>query len=224
MKKLKARPELEDSYPKYLKNTEDDETKETGIAVIDCGAYTRFPHFFVWMLRKWNPPAHFVLTLFYLWNATVGKKGLVGNLAMSQIPVRTHERNKWMAAFVETGFFKLVRRAGPHDREGSVYEYNKDTTPREWELLFKAAWTANSFEGWDDVSTESFARMMRGAVGKDVSPMTTEEKNRFDAHQQKLVEKAVAKMSPEEKADYQKRRAEVVKRAAAYRAKNTEGK
>ncbi len=222
MKKLKARPHLEDSYPKYLKNTDDDETKETGIAAIDCAGYMRWPHFFTWMMQKWNPPVHFVLTLFYLWNNTVGKKGLVGNLAMSQIPVRPNERNKWMAAFVETGFFKVNRRAGPHDREGSVYEYNRDTTPLEWELLFKAAWMADHIEGWDDLRTEDFAHMMRRAVGKSVSPMTTEEKNRADAHQQKLTAKRLARMTPEQRAEHDKDREQHAK--LLQHLKNTEVK
>jgi hypothetical protein len=140
----------------------------TSNLVLNKSAWGKFPHFFTYLLRKYPVPHHFLLTLLFLWDATVGSSDSpIGQISLSQIPVRNRERNKWLAAFVAVGFWEVVK-AKPSDggKSGSMYVYNESTTPEAWETFFMAASRAQHFPGWDDVSTEQFAQMFIRAMGK----------------------------------------------------------
>ena len=158
------------------------------IAVVDVGGFVFWPHYFTRWAQKYKPPDHFLLTLLFLWDATVGEvgkgKGARGRLALSQIPVRERDSTKWLAAFEACGFFTVVK-AGPRDLKGSLYEYKLDADPCDWEALFEwAAWIteATSPRSWDKVSPTAFGALATCAVetrGHSTLPEDARPESRF---------------------------------------------
>jgi len=135
------------------------------IAVADVGGFVMWPHCFTRWAQKYKPPDHFLLTLLFLWDATVNHK-MRGRLAISQIPVRKRDAVKWLAAFELCGFF-TVAKAGPRDLKGSLYAYKPDTDPDDWEVLFEwAAWIteATTPRSRDKASPTAFGTLARDAV------------------------------------------------------------
>jgi hypothetical protein len=136
--------------------------KPSNIPAIDSFFFGRWPHLFTQLAREYRVPGDLVLVLLFLWEATVGAKAGPdrGFLALSQIPVRGRQRDKWLAALEASRFFK-VEKAGPHDREGSHYTYNEKTTAQEWEAFFTLAEWLNNFPNWDAVETKKFGRWFK---------------------------------------------------------------
>jgi len=123
------------------------------------------------LARDYEVSLDLLVTLVYLWDATVGSarhkerpagSNPQGRIAASQIPVRHHYRNKWLHALLASGFFKRVEKAGPAEKKGSLYEYENETTPEEWKAFFAKAGFVTALKGdLDDVSTARFASSFR---------------------------------------------------------------
>ena len=93
--------------------------KATGCPVLDEEAYGRWPHLFSNLARRYRVPDHFLLTLLFLWDQTMGSQNApCGHVALSQIPVREREARKWLAALVKVGFFNVIP-AKLGDKRGS---------------------------------------------------------------------------------------------------------
>lgn len=137
----------------------------TGVPVLDEMAYGCWPHLFTRLAIKYDVPAHFLITLLYLWEATVGadRDAPCGYLARKQIPVRARESRKWLAAFCAAGFF-TERRAKLGDKTGTFYEYKSATTAKEWEGLFAAAGVFSKLPDWDQLTAERFSKLISGAA------------------------------------------------------------
>jgi len=143
--------------------------KATGIPVLDAMAYGRWPHLFSYLALKHEVPDHFLITLLYLWDGTMGSAHAPnGNVALAQIPVREREARKWLAAFCAVGFFEKDA-AEWGDRKGSMFTYNEDTRPQEWEKLFAWAGAVKNLRNWDKVGPERFANTARRALGLPVA-------------------------------------------------------
>jgi hypothetical protein len=146
--------------------------RENTISVLAKG-HTRWPHQFEDWNLKYRPPKHFYLTVHYLWAATVGNDPDTydGHLALSQIPVRHHDRNKWITALLAIGFWERIkagrRGIGP-ERAGSLYNYVESTTDEAWERLFQVAAFYGNFRNWDKVTKERFAIVIRRAMAMAV--------------------------------------------------------
>lgn len=139
--------------------------KSTGIRVLDEEGFGMWPHLFTTLFLRYRPPEHFLISLLYLWEATVGhdKNDPAGHLAFSQIPVREREAYKWVAAFCAIGFF-TVTKPKQGEKKGSFYEYNVDTAPGQWEALFAAAAALASLPCWDEVSPERFSKLVKSTM------------------------------------------------------------
>src|SRR4051812_22130431 len=155
--------------------------KATGIPILDEYAYGRWPHaFMVWATRH-DVPEHFLITLLYLWDATVGSgDDCCGDLAISQVRGRERTIRKWLAAFCAAGFFEEKKR-NPGDKKGSMFVYNQNTTPEAWERMFKAAGLAQHFGNWDEMSPEKFGKFMARAASVDVPFSEAEQEFRTKA-------------------------------------------
>jgi hypothetical protein len=141
----------------------------TGMPVLDNMAYGCWPHLFTPLALEYDVPPHFLITLLFLWEATVGadRDAPCGNLALTQIPVRVRESRKWLAAFVAAGFF-TVRPAKLGDKTGSFYEYRSATTAKEWEGFFAAVDVIFKFPGdMDKLSPAAFSKLISGAAKAD---------------------------------------------------------
>ncbi|HWO35665.1 MAG TPA: hypothetical protein VNO32_43285 [Candidatus Acidoferrum sp.] len=160
--------------------------------------YNRFPHLFLELARRFDVPHEFLTVLLYLWDATVGQPQFVndekstrnpqGRISRSQFPaaVRNHQRDKWLTALCASGLFKLLEKAPPESREGSLYEYVTESTAEDWVRFFGMVKLAKAFRGDKDTGgkRESFAIMFRPEAlkrwtdekGKAALPGTKEEK------------------------------------------------
>ena len=157
--------------------------KATGIPIVDEFAFAMWPHAFTIYARRYDVPDHFLITLLYLWDATVGSGDACGDLAIGQIPVRERTVRKWLAAFCAVGFFEEQKRK-PGEKRGSFFAYQKNTSPEAWEKLFKVAGLAQYFGNWDEMTPERFGKFIARAAGADV-PFSEEEKNRHAAYVEK---------------------------------------
>ena len=144
--------------------------KATGCPVLDEEAYGRWPHLFSNLARRYRVPDHFLLTLLFLRDQTMGSQNApCGHVALSQIPVREREARKWLAALVKVGFFNVIP-AKLGDKRGSYYDYEEETAPAAWEKFFDFAGTVTAFGNWDGVSPARFANMAARAIGANIPP------------------------------------------------------
>ncbi len=170
--------------------------KATGIPILDEFAYGRWPHaFMIWATRH-SVPDHFLITLMYLWDATVGSSDdYSGDLAIAQVPVRERTVRKWLAAFCAVGFFEEKKRK-PGDKKGSIFVYESSTTPSAWERMFKVAGLAERFGNWDSMPPDKFGKFIARAAGADVPFSQAEQEFRTktfsQAEQQEIRTKAKA--------------------------------
>lgn len=134
--------------------------------------YNRFPHLFLELARRFGAPTECVVVILYLWDATVGQAQFVdgeksarnpqGRISLAQIPVRNHQRDKWLKALVASELFKLLEKAPPSSREGSLYEYDTESTAEDWLRFFGMVRLATAYKGDKDdpkVSPARFAVM-----------------------------------------------------------------
>ena len=145
--------------------------KSTGNHALDKDAYGPMPHLFFNLALKYPVTSDFLLTVFFLWDKTVGQDPdrdmASGDCALSQIPVHPRTRNRWLAALVAAGFWSVQKtKAGGANQKGSFYTY-ENPTAAEWEVLFEAASMVHNFKGWDrGTSTERFAKSFARALGR----------------------------------------------------------
>jgi hypothetical protein len=108
-------------------------------------------------------PHEFLTVLLYLWDATVGQpqfdadgkkstRNPQGRISRSQFPaaVRNHQRDKWLTALCASGLFKLLEKAPPESREGSLYEYVTESTTEDWVRFFGMVRIVKAFKGDKD--------------------------------------------------------------------------
>ena len=131
--------------------------KATRIPVLDAQAYGRWPHLFSNLAREHDAPADLIITLLYLWDGTMGSANAPGgDVSISQIPVRTREKRKWLAALCAAGLFERV--SGPAgSTRGDAYYYDEQATPEKWDEFFQLAARSKQFDH-DQVSVKVFAR------------------------------------------------------------------
>jgi len=121
------------------------------------------PHLFFVLFNDYYPdvPITLLLTLFFLWDKTVGTDATIemGDCALSQIPVRRQEKVKWLTALVSAGFFtaKKPQSLGGANQDSTLYEY-KNPTSDEWDEFFRRAEILGRFPNWDAVSKEEFGK------------------------------------------------------------------
>ena len=190
---------------------------------ITSKGFTMWPHLFTVLAREHAVSKDFLVTLLYLWDATVGSiqhrerpkdANPQGRISLSQIPVRHHQRDKWLLALIASGFFRRIDKAGPSDKKGSLYEYENETTPEEWRAFFAKAGFCEEWSGdsLDDMPAARFAFMFRRrGLGLDrwkdkpqepyVAPRPEERKNlrEFVARRKKEIEEKVRKKAIDEK-------------------------
>ena len=112
--------------------------------------WSPWPHEFNRLMMKYQISHSFLVTLLYLWQATVGSgDDTCGHLALTQIPVRRKHAEKWLTALCKSGLFK-VDKAKLGDQTGSFYEYREDATLKEWERLFYVLAQLELLGGLDD--------------------------------------------------------------------------
>jgi hypothetical protein len=147
-------------------------------AALAALGYTRFPHLFLELARRFEVPHEFLTVLLYLWDATVGQPQMVdgeksgrnpqGRISRSQFPaaVRNHQRDKWLTALCASGLFNLLEKAPPESREGSLYEYVTESTTQDWVYVFGMVRFAKWFRGDKDSGGEktSFLTMFKPAA------------------------------------------------------------
>jgi hypothetical protein len=144
--------------------------KATGVPVLDEMAFGRWPHLFTVLAVKYKVPDHFLITLLFLWEATMGKSASgSGDLAIPQIPVRERTARKWLAALCAAGFFEKDE-VEPGDTTGATFAYNVNTTPKAWHKFFAAAAMASYFPNWDAVSPKEFATLLASAIQRRTPP------------------------------------------------------
>jgi hypothetical protein len=135
--------------------------KATNNHAIDSYGYGRVPHLFFVLANQYpDVPVTFLLTLFFLWDKTVGTDAVTetGDCALSQIPVRRQEKVKWLAALVVAGFFTAQKpKSGGANQDSTLYEY-KNPTADEWDVFFHRAEIVGRFPNWDSVSKEEFSK------------------------------------------------------------------
>jgi hypothetical protein len=116
------------------------------------------PHLFFVLSNTYSVPPSLLLTLFFLWDRTVGGGSDCGDVALSQIPVRRQDKVKWLAAFEAADFFEVEKpKVGGAQQRGTFYVY-KNPTADEWDEFFRRAEILQRFENWDKVSKEKFAQ------------------------------------------------------------------
>jgi hypothetical protein len=145
--------------------------KSTGIPVLDEMAWGRWPHYLTKLMHFYAVPPSFCVATLFLWDATVGSAdGPCGEIALSQIPVRTRELRKYLAAYCKAGFFeKIPAKYG--SPKGSDYWYDEKKTPEEWHRFFDAIAKACELGGLaDNVKPESFGNMVASAM-RDSKPV-----------------------------------------------------
>jgi hypothetical protein len=145
--------------------------KATGNHAIDRDAYGRMPHLFFNLSVVYPVPADLLLTIFFLWDKTVGEDfdAPIGRCAQSQIPVRQRNLRRWLAALTQAGFWECREKSGLGDKKGSLYSY-KNPTAEEWETFFRSASMSQNIPGVDDVEPEIFGRVLARALGKVEGP------------------------------------------------------
>jgi hypothetical protein len=140
--------------------------------------YNRFPHLFLELARRFDVPHEFLTVLLYLWDATVGQPQFVnkeksdrnpqGRISRSQFPaaVRNHQRDKWLTALCASGLFKLLEKAPPESREGSLYEYVTESSTEDWVRFFGMVRLAKAFKGDKDEhgDRQDFVTMFKPAA------------------------------------------------------------
>lgn len=133
--------------------------------------FARWPHLFCRLAQRYDVPSDMLLTLLFLWDATVGAnvEGM-DDVARSQIPVRKQTRTKWLAALEAAHFFDKVKaKSGGANQTGSFWAYVFEVTEEEWEEFF---WTASVLykrtDNWDKVSTANFAKWFENIHGGGV--------------------------------------------------------
>lgn len=146
--------------------------KATGNHAFDQDAYGPFPHLFFNLANKYSVPNDMLLTLFFLWDRTVGTGNDCGDCALSQIPVQNRHKLRWLAALTESGFFSVTKTTpGGRKQEGSLYVY-ENPTAEQWELFFRMAAVVKTAvrnrETYDGVSPARFGKVFARAVGKAV--------------------------------------------------------
>jgi len=145
--------------------------RSTGNHALDKDAYGPMPHLFFNLALKYPVPPDFLLTVFFLWDKTVGQDAdrdiAAGDCALSQIPVRPRARNRWLAALAAAGFWTVKKaKSGGANQRGSFYIY-ENPTAAEWGVLFKAASMVQHFRGWDRSTTpERFGKVFARALGR----------------------------------------------------------
>ena len=113
--------------------------KATGNHAIDSYAYSQMPHLFFVLSNTYSVPPSLLLTLFFLWDRTVGGGSDCGDVALSQIPVRRQDKVKWLAAFEAADFFEVEKpKVGGAQQRGTFYVY-KNPTADEWDEFFRRA-------------------------------------------------------------------------------------
>jgi hypothetical protein len=169
--------------------------KATGNHAIDSYGYGRMPHLFFVLFNDYYPdvPITLLLTLFFLWDKTVGTDATIemGDCALSQIPVRRQEKVKWLAALVSAGFFtaKKPQSLGGANQYSTLYEY-KNPTSDEWDEFFRRAEILGRFPNWDAVSKEEF--------GKHFADIRSAARRSFSFSD--MVGRGMKKPSPKKKA------------------------
>lgn len=123
--------------------------------------WTPWPHDFNRLMMKYQISHSFLVTLIYLWQATVGSgDDTCGYLALRQIPVRRKHAEKWLAALCESGLF-TVEKAKLGSQDGSRYEYREDATMKDWETLFHRLAEIEKLGGLEDkFRVEKFGKMV----------------------------------------------------------------
>lgn len=148
------------------------ENNPTGNAALDALGYTRCPHVFLELARRFPVPHELFVVVFYLWDATVGQPQVVdgaqdktrnpqGRIALSQIPVRHQQRDKWIDALLASRLFLLTEKAPPEEKKGSLYAYNNATaTTLDWLRFFAMASMMKAFSAdKDDIPRAQFKKM-----------------------------------------------------------------
>jgi hypothetical protein len=140
----------------------------TGNHALDESAYGPTPHLFFNLAVKYPVPAEMLLTVLFLWDRTVGRDAerhsAAGDCALSQIPVRERNRNRWLAALIACEFWEREKaKSGGRHQSGSYYEY-KNPTAKEWETFFEFASISRNVAGFDAITPERFGKMAVCAV------------------------------------------------------------
>jgi len=126
--------------------------------------WTPWPHEFNHLMLRYQISHSFLITLLYLWAATVGSSDdCIGNLALTQIPARRKHVEKWLEALVKSGLFR-VHKAKLGSQEGSLYCYQESSTFEDWDLLFKVLARLEFLGALDDTfSVKQFGRLVASA-------------------------------------------------------------
>lgn len=134
--------------------------KSTNNHALDSYAYGRMPHLFFVLANKYDVPPELLLTVFFLWDRTVGADDSgCGDCALSQIPLRRQDKVKWLDALVAANFFTCSKaKSGGAQQSGSFYAYENPTAD-EWDEFFRRAEILDRFPKWDKVTTEKFGKL-----------------------------------------------------------------
>jgi hypothetical protein len=134
---------------------------------INRDAYGMMPHLFFNLAVAYPVPAELLLTIFFLWDKTVGTDidAPTGRCSQSQIPVRQRNLRRWLAALTQAGFWECREKSGLGDKKGSLYAY-KNPSAEDWETFFRVAHVSQDIAGVEDVEPEIFGRMFARALGK----------------------------------------------------------
>ena len=138
--------------------------KDETINVLDSDNglfFTKWPHVFNTLSLKYAVPDSFLVTLLFLWSATVGSINHGdGEIALSQIPVRPRYLRKYIEALVRARFFEKVQ-AGPESEKGSWYSYDDEKTAEDWDAFFSSVARVCALGGLDDdLSPDKFAKLV----------------------------------------------------------------
>jgi hypothetical protein len=142
--------------------------KATNNHALDSYAYGRMPHLFFILANTYEVPDSLLLTLFFLWDRTVGQDDAgCGDCALSQIPARPRERIKWLTAFEASRFFTRVKsKSGGTKQAGSFYAYENPTAD-EWDEFFRRAAILKRFANWDKAEPAKFGQLFSDIRGDD---------------------------------------------------------
>ena len=129
--------------------------------------WTAWPHEFNRLMLRYQISHSFLITLLYLWAATVGSSDdCIGNLALTQIPARRKHVEKWLGKkhLSNPAFLGCIRQSWGA-KEGSAYCYQEESsTFEDWDLLFKVLAHLEFFGGLDDkFSVKQFGEMVASA-------------------------------------------------------------
>jgi hypothetical protein len=112
-------------------------------------------------------PNGFWLALLRIWSECAGgESGVFGRVALSQLRGNNRDKNKWLIALIETGFFER-KAAALGDQEGSIFFLNQKRDKEDWWRFFRILNLACLTGGFNEtITTEKFGQIIRDSVAE----------------------------------------------------------